>query len=399
MDVAPQSNPSQGALVTPAAPRFHYIDNLRWVLVILVISMHAADTYSPLGNWYFVDRTPLSTPVLLFFAAWQMFLQAFFMGLLFFIAGLFVPQSFDRKGPMAFARDRARRLGVPVLFYMFVLGPVTEYYLAHSWTSTKPTSFAHEWLGHIRNGEFRQENGPLWFCVALLIFSLTYAVLRAPEPLRAPGPRTARPPPSTAALICFALAMAAATFLVRAVRPPTVLNMHLGDFSQYILLFAAGVLAARQQWVSELPVRPAIAWLVLVSTAGSVGWLALVLGGGGLSGSAEFYSGGWHWQSAALSLWESATCVGMCFGLLVFFREKINLHGRISTFASDNAFGVYVIHPPVVIAIARLLYGVPWHPLLKFVILAGSATAVSFVLSAMLAAALRYNSRSDKIAD
>ncbi|HEY2401072.1 MAG TPA: acyltransferase family protein, partial [Steroidobacteraceae bacterium] len=116
-------------------PRLYYIDNLRWTLVILVISMHAGDTYSPLGNWYFVDRTPLATPVLLLFAAWQMFLQAFFMGLLFFIAGLFVPPSFDRKGTVSFVRDRARRLGVPLLFYMFVLGPVTEYYLAHSWTS------------------------------------------------------------------------------------------------------------------------------------------------------------------------------------------------------------------------------------------------------------------------
>ena len=31
-------------------PRLAYVDNLRWVMIILVISMHAADTYSPLGN-------------------------------------------------------------------------------------------------------------------------------------------------------------------------------------------------------------------------------------------------------------------------------------------------------------------------------------------------------------
>jgi glucan biosynthesis protein C len=385
MDAAPQLIPSQPAPVPSALPRVYYIDNLRCALVILVISMHAADTYSPLGNWYFTDRTPLSVPVLLFFAAWQMLLQAFFMGLLFFIAGLFVPPSFDRKGPASFVRDRARRLGVPVLFYMFILGPVTEYYLAHSWTSTEPTSFASEWLKHIRNGEFLQENGPLWFCVALLIFSLAYVVLRAPES------RTPRPPPSTAALICFALGLAAATFLVRVGRPPVVLNMHLGDFAQYILLFAAGILAARQQWLSKLPVRPAIVWLVLVTTVGIVAWLALVAFGGALTGSADSYSGGWHWQSAALSLWESATCLGMCFGLLVIFREKHNLHGRITKFASDNAFKVYIIHAPVVVAIARLLYGVPWHPLLKFVTLTGSATAASCVLSAMVAQALRYN--------
>jgi hypothetical protein len=64
----------QGDLRQPA-PRMLFIDNLRWSMIILVIGMHAADTYSPMGNWYFTDRTPLSRPVLLTFAAWQMYLQ------------------------------------------------------------------------------------------------------------------------------------------------------------------------------------------------------------------------------------------------------------------------------------------------------------------------------------
>ena len=51
---------------TPAKPpaalvRLLFIDNLRWTMMILVVSMHAADTYSPLGNWYYTDRSQLST--------------------------------------------------------------------------------------------------------------------------------------------------------------------------------------------------------------------------------------------------------------------------------------------------------------------------------------------------
>ena len=359
--------------------RLCYIDNLRSTLVVFVISMHAADTYSPLGNWYFTDRTPLSTSVLLFFAAWQMFLQAFFMGLLFFIAGLFVPGSLDRKGPLQFARERLRRLGLPVLFYMFVLGPVTEYYLAHSWTSTEATSFANEWLKHIRNGEILQENGPLWFCLALLIFSLGYMVLRKLEP-----PRSPRAAPGTAGLICFAVIMAVATFLVRAGRPPTVLNMHPGDFAQYILLFTAGALAARQQWLTQLSFRHGMIWLNLVATLGLVVWLAIIVEGGALDADTGSYSGGWHWQSAALGLWESFTCVGVCFGLLVVFRKTLNYQTRLTKFASDNAFSVYVFHPPVVIALARVLHLAPLHPLLKFVLLTLGAVVASFFLSAVI---------------
>jgi hypothetical protein len=210
-------------------PRLLFIDNLRWAMIVLVISMHAADTYSPLGNWYYVDRKPLSTASLLAFAAWQMYLQSFFMGLLFFIAGFFVPPSLDRKGPRQFVRDRAYRLGLPVLFYMFVLGPVTEYFCAHSWNSTAPTSFANEWVKHIRNGQFLQENGPLWFCLALLIFSLAYVALRALQPAIEAGHED-RQPPGVGKQVGFAVAMATSTFVVRLVLPSgfSFLNMHLG---------------------------------------------------------------------------------------------------------------------------------------------------------------------------
>ena len=173
-----------------SSARLAYIDNLRWSMILLVLSMHSADVYSPLGNWYFVDRRALAWAELLTFAAWQMYLQCFFMGLLFFTAGYFVPGSFDRKGLGRFMRDRFVRLGLPTLLYMFLIGPVTEYYFAHSWNSTEPTSFANEWLKHIRNGQFLQENGPLWFCLALLIFSVVYAlapVARTNRDSRAPG--------------------------------------------------------------------------------------------------------------------------------------------------------------------------------------------------------------------
>ena len=32
--------------------RLAFIDNIRWLMIILVLSMHSADTYSPFGNWY-----------------------------------------------------------------------------------------------------------------------------------------------------------------------------------------------------------------------------------------------------------------------------------------------------------------------------------------------------------
>ena len=108
------SRPGQARVAAGHGERLLFIDNLRWTMILLVISMHSADTYSPFGNWYYTDRRPLSRAALLGFAAWQMYLQSFFMGLLFFVAGFFVPASFERKGPARFLRDRGYRLGLPV---------------------------------------------------------------------------------------------------------------------------------------------------------------------------------------------------------------------------------------------------------------------------------------------
>ena len=364
-------------------PRFLYVDNLRWTAIILVLSMHAADTYSPLGNWYYVDRRSLPLSSLLFFAAWQMYLQSFFMGLLFFLAGYFVPASLDRKGPKEFLRDRTFRLGLPVLFYMFVLGPITEYFCAHSWTSTEPTSFPNEWIKHIRNEEFLQENGPLWFCLALLIFSIFYVSMRLLISRSNTTWEYGRPP-TTLQLIGLALAMAGLTFVVRLVLPSgfSFLNMHLGDFPQYILLFSGGILASRKRWLQNMNLSSGICWLAIVLPVGLAAWLTILLKGGALSGKDEAFSGGWHWQAASMNLWESFSCVAICYGLLAIYARKFNSQGPLAKFCSDNAFSVYVFHPPILILAARGLHVLDWPAIPKFILLTTIAAIASFVLSA-----------------
>jgi len=70
--------------------------------------------------------------------------------------------------------------------------------------------------------------------------------------------------------------------------------------------------------------------------------------------------------------------------MLVIFRVKLNSQGRLARFLSANAFCVYVFHPPIVIAIARLLTVYTWHPLAKFVALTAAGATASFVLSSVV---------------
>jgi len=378
------------ASVTPArsATRLLFIDNIRWSMIILVLSMHASDTYSPFGNWYYVDRpktglesglnSGLGTEI--FFAVYQSVLQAFFMAVLFFIAGYFSADAYDRKGFSTFIRDRLVRLGLPTLLYMLVIGPLTQYFLSRTWGSG---GFVHQWLVHLKDGQLLSETGPMWFCAALLMFSFLYGLVRRSgwtEPRLEPG----RIRGTT--VVIFVAAMAASTFLVRTgiSEGASVLNMHPGDFPQYILMYAAGALGFRGHWLDGLPDRFCVRWASIALSLSVPLFAALLLLGGGLQGDTAAYSGGFNPVSAGKCLWEALVCVGIGLLLLAVYRRHFNTQGPLARRLSDNAFGVYLIHPPILIGSAMLLHSLVLNAIAKAMLLTAVAAIGSFAASAFI---------------
>ncbi|SDR26505.1 Fucose 4-O-acetylase [Rhizobiales bacterium GAS113] len=377
---------------TQAAPasRLAFVDNLRWSMIVLVISMHAADTYSPFGNWYYGDKTGTDRLTALLFGTYQSFLQAFFMALLFAVSGYFAAASIRRKGAVTFMIDRSLRLGLPVLLYMLVIGPVTQYYIAGSWRPTAPTSFGREWLHHILDGEVFSESGPLWFCVALLLFSIAYAgiwSLGDKIVARPPGEPLSTSPPSTSVILAFIGVMTVATFAVRLFVPngDAVLNMQLGDFPSYLLMFAVGIHAQYRQWLFRLPSATGRNWAIAGIVLGLIGWVLIIWLGGALQGQFDGYRGGWHWPGFSKDLWESFVCVAISLGLIVLYRDHFNRQGQVSRFLSDNAFAVYVFHPPILILVTRLLHFLPAPSAFKFIVATLGGAALTLLFSALVA--------------
>jgi glucans biosynthesis protein C len=366
-----------------SARRLLFIDNIRWSMIILVLSMHACDTYSPFGNWYYTDRQTTGLGTKLFFGVYQSFLQAFFMALLFFIAGYFSAAAYDRKGFSPFVRDRAVRLGLPTLLYMLVIGPLTQYFLSRTWGTG---GFVHQWLLHLKDGEWLSETGPMWFCAALLMFSIVYGLIRLTgwtEPRIEPG-NNGRDSLSIAAFIAI---MAASTFLVRiaVTEDAAVLNVHPGDFPQYALMFAAGAFGYRGGWMFGLTERLCVRWASATLTLAVPLFAALLLFGGALSGQTAQYVGGFNPVSAGKCLWEALVCVGMGLLILAVYRRNFDWQNGLARGLSDNAFGVYLIHPPILIGFAILLHGLALHPVAKAALLTlltaiGSFAASAFVL-------------------
>lgn len=361
----------------PSGRRLLFIDNIRWSMIILVLSMHACDTYSPFGNWYYVDRQPSGLATKLLFGVYQSFLQAFFMAALFFIAGYFSASAFDRKGLATFVRDRFFRLGLPTLLYMFAIGPLTQYFLSWTWGNG---GFAHQWLVHLKDGEWLSETGPMWFCAALLAFSVCYGLARAA------GWRERPTAPGGGAITIFIAVMAAATFAVRIAVDggASVLNMHPGDFPQYILMYLAGAYGYRGDWLARLADRRCLRWAAIALLLSVPLFAALVVFGGGLQGDTAQYSGGFNPVSAGKCLWEALVCVGMGFAMFAVYRRHFNAQGPLARFLSDNAFGVYLIHPPILIACAILLHGLVWPAITKAALLTILAGIGSFAASALI---------------
>jgi fucose 4-O-acetylase-like acetyltransferase len=362
--------------------RLLFIDNIRWTMIVLVVSMHACVTYSPFGSWYYREPSVMGLGTMLGFAFYQAFLQAFFMALLFFIAGYFAGASLDRKGLSRFVRDRFARLGLPTLLYMLVIGPLTQYFLSHSWGRG---GFARQWAIHIENGQWLSETGPMWFCAALLGFSVAYGLLRQcglkEARIAPPGGRS-----GDIAVIGFVAAMAAATFLVRLVEPEgrAVLNMQLGDFPQYVLMFGAGLFAYRGGWLEALEERFCMRWGIGALLLAGPLFCGLVLLGGTSRENLAEYAGGFNLVSAGKCLWEALVCVGISLLVIATYRRFLDRQGKLARLLSENAFGIYLIHPPVLIGFALLLHRATLDAAPKAAALTLLAAAGSLAVSALI---------------
>ena len=372
--------------MTPPVPaRLPWVDHLRTFVIVLVVNMHACVTFSHVGSWYYM-RDPEPTLAAKFpFIVWQAQLQSFFMGLLFFLAGYFAHKSLARRGPGSFTRERLFRRGLPTLLYLLVIHPFILLGLNPWHYDFGPA--AGYYASFVRTGRFLGSSGPMWFAFALLIFCMVLAAWRSARPAQGPDPGGTLPQgaPSAAGLLIFGAVLGAATFAVRLVQPvgTNVLNMQLCFFPQYIAFFAAGVVSARRGWFLALAAS---------AQARRAGWLALVGGplvlsalmlAGTVSGSPPDFFGGWHWQALSLALWEQLTGVGMSVGLLALFSRIMNRETPLLRWLSDRAFGVYVLHPPILVALTMAYRSLPHDPILLTALLTVTGLAASFAVSAI----------------
>jgi hypothetical protein len=342
-----------------------YINNVRIVLIILIIMLHIAITYGAEGNWIYTDPVEDTTTsiVLTIFNA---VVQSFALGFFFMISGYFTPGSYLRKGPSKYLKDRFIRLGVPLFIYFFIINPIMIYilYVRLLGSSVDIIDFF--------------STGPLWFVEALLIFCICYHIWRRYVPEKK---AEIKPPPKHMDILKFALMLSVVNFIVRIWWPigEDFSNLQFGFFPGYISLFIIGTWAYKNKWFDNFDYMVGKRWL-WISVLGIPLFPIIGILGGAVEDTSPFL-GGAHWQSAAYSTWEAFVGTGLIAGLFITFRKRFNSQTNVTKNLSENAYSVFIIHAPVIVFLSYSIREVDIHPLSKFALVAILGLSLCFVIS------------------
>ena len=335
---------------------------------------HAAQPYGPTGGAWPVFEPERSDWLAPFFAV----NAAFFMGLFFMISGYFLPGALDRKGPGRVLRERLLRLGVPLALVglgIFALigygdaGPersFLDYYL---------TSYLGEW---------RVEFAHLWFVFHLLAYSAAVILLSAFWPGLATTEGRS-PAPGHGTILIALVGLIAVTILVRQAYPIDrwvrlfwVMPAEPAHLPQYLLLFAAGVVAGRNRWFERLPARLGLTWLG-IGLAFALGAYAAIYSA--TFGGFDLFSSLPFGRVTAWAIWEAPIALGLSIGLVVAVRELAAGPGRLLPVLAGASYGVYVIHVFLLVPIQSALLGVGLPPFAKFALVTLAGIILSFAVA------------------
>ena len=366
--------------------RLLYLDNVRYLLILLVVLFHSACSYSDVVPfWPFHDsvKSHLADIVI-------MFLNVFMMPILFFIAGYFTLPSLQKEGACRFLVSKFKRLGIPWLVITVFLLPVLDYihYARRSLTSgLSVMGYLDYWMRSIAKiAEFRigfmsmTEYLPMiehyyqrymWFLSLLFLFFVVFCLLY--QIRHAWLKSSARPADSiamserrvTATLLVFGFLVSIAYFWVyRSLSPPrgwftlgNLIQFQPSELVLYVGYFALGIYAFANKWLGN------------AETLGNLRiWVPacfLLSGGMVLVGRSLFRS-----LEPSLGLYLAFaffySFLGLSF-LVVLTSISVkywNHPSRVNESWASNSYNIYLVHYPFVMLLPLLVSGWTGGPVL-----------------------------------
>ena len=348
-------------LSKPPKPKAHkvYLTRLKVFLTFIVIAHHVC-VYFTKGGFHllFLSDVPWGGPVsdkdkimdqpgpsyrvYNILGTWFEWLnQPYFMAAFFLISGLFCPGSLNRKGLAAYTVDKIVRLGGPYVLYSVALGPATD---------AMNLAYAEYPV------EYHFAQGPGWFILWLLNWSLIYGLLAGARRQFLPNLRVQLAMPHPLVLPpALGLVGGMTMWLVhtewklgeQGYRSVGGMQNWIYGLGIQLPFFLFGVTAGHFDWLEHLEqMKVWVAWTLRCYT---LAWCMYLMIGYGertipLKVVVQRGHGYILWSSA-----EATYAFGMTLTQIQLFHQYFNKStpSKLMRHASGAAYGVYLVHLPI----------------------------------------------------
>jgi peptidoglycan/LPS O-acetylase OafA/YrhL len=322
--------------------RRYYIDNLRWICILLLFPYHAAMVFNCWGEGFYV-RGVSSEAISAFIIA----TYTWFMPLLFTLAGASSYFALQKRTAGDYAKERVKKLLVPLMLGILLIVPAQTYFAERMHNGYTGGYFAQYRLFFTKFGDLSGYTGGftvghLWFLLYLFVISLIALPLMRWYLRREKKIDSAR----------FPLALLFALVLIPVLLSPiSIAGKSLG---LYLGLFLLGFFLLSQDGIVERLSRlalPLVCASALLIAAKLVLYFVLNLRTGLASDLFD-----------ALVMWATI--------LALFGAGKRWLNGTspVSRWLAASSFSIYILHQSVLVAVGfyvlKLVHKAGWQFLL-----------------------------------
>ncbi len=153
--------------------RKYYLDNLRWITILVVVIFHVFYYYNDVGAEPMFQGAPVTTGYT-FPAIFQYGVYQWFMMLLFMVSGICARFTLEKKSTKEFIYDKLNKLLVPSTLGIITIQWVGGYLVSLNYlTDDTPVPGFIKYLIMVASG-----TGALWFCQVLFIACLLLLLLK-----------------------------------------------------------------------------------------------------------------------------------------------------------------------------------------------------------------------------
>ena len=350
--------------------RKHWMDNLRWVTVLLVLFYHVFYFYNNkgvfggIGGFGDYPDCPQYQDIVMYI------LYPWFMPILFLLAGIGSRYALEKQSAKEWFKARTRKLLVPGTIGLFVFHWMVGYFN----TAVVAKTGMFDGMPLIAKYLMMAVSGigPLWFIQLLWLLCLVLLLVRALDK-KDKFWNWCGKANLVWIILLGVLFWAGEQTLVKHPRPESadgLLNLYKPLF--YLVPFLLGYFVFSHDAVQEKLEK---AWIPLMVCAIAAGTVLIVTTFGQDNTSAIYMSSPLN----CLYGWL------MCLAMMSWFKARFNRTGVFASYMTRNSFGLYIVHYLVIASLGYMMkmytHLAPW---MMYVILFVAVMTIPFLLNEIL---------------